>query len=624
VGRKSYKDDNETRHDVSSSRLDAGRAIDLAFRHYELGRLAQAEQLCRLILQKIPGQVDAVQLLGALLNQRDQYAEAVQLLRDAIDQAPGHAHLHNNLGMALHRLGKTEQAVSQFTRALEIRPAFAKAHNNLGVALMKLGCMDEAIAACRQAIHLQPDFKQAYNNLGLALKNKGDLENAVASYRKAVSLDPEYAEALSNLGIALIRQGRLAEAAENLQKAVNLVPNSAEFRNNLGVLFNRQRRFEQAVAASEKAVSIRPDYVEAHNNLGTALMELSQFSEANAAFERAISLDPECAQAHHNRALVLLLTGQFAKGWEEYEWRWRHNGFSTPLRPFRQQWWNGSADGMTKLLVWGEQGIGDEVQFAGLIPQVLSRGIDVVVECDGRLVPLLQRSLPQTVVIGRTDPPAPLLKEPSISHQIPMASIPHVLGLPPDSVSVQSPFMIPDQKRRGCLRRQYKGNADPVLAGISWRSGNKQEGPKRSIGLEHWGPIFRVPGVRFVSLQYGQCSKELLAAQDLHGVEVLKDERIDPLRDLDSFAAQVAAMDVVISVDNSTVHFAGALGVNVWTMLPTVPDWRWGLEGDRTHWYPTMRLFRQQDREKWRQVVARAATELALLANTTQQSEVRT
>ena len=152
---------------------------------------------------------------------------------------------------------------------------------------------------------------------------------------------------------------------------------------------------------------MKPDCVEAHNNLGTALMELGRFSEAEAAFERAIVIDPECAEAHHNRSLVLLLTARFEEGWDEYEWRWRNGGFSTPLRPFSQAWWDGSLEGVTKLLVWAEQGIGDEVQFSGLIRQVLSRGIHVIVECDRRLVTLLQRSFPSIIVVERPKPPVP-------------------------------------------------------------------------------------------------------------------------------------------------------------------------------------------------------------------------
>ena len=613
--RKTDGDSREAFSGSSLSELTVEQALDLAFSYYDVGRLLEVEQLCRLVLQKVPRQVDAMQLFAAVLSHRGLYTEAVQLLREAIRQAPGHAHIHNNLGIALHQLQKSHEAVSEFKKALQIRPDFAKAHNNLGIALMTLGHLDKAITACRQAIRLQGDFKEAYNNLGLALKKKGDLGNAVASYERAVNLDPEYAEALSNLGMVLIAQGRFKEAVGNLQKAVSLVPDSAEFRDNLGILFNRQGCFEEAVFASERAIAMRPSFVEAHNNLGTALMELGRFSDANTAFEKAIAIDPECAEAHHNRSLVLLLRAQFEQGWSEYEWRWRHTGFSTPLRPFSQQWWNGSAEGVVKLLVWAEQGIGDEVQFSGLIRHILALGIQVIVECDRRLVGLLRGSFPGTVVVERSDPPASLLKDPSITHQIPMVSIPRVLGLSPNSMCFQNPFMVPDEKQRDRFRSEYKVDGTPVLVGISFRSGNSQEGQKRSIGLEHWGPILKVAGVRFVNLQYGECSRQLQAAYERFGVEVLKDERINPLGDLESFAAQVAAMDLVISVDNSTVHFAGALGVKVWTMLPTTPDWRWGLECDRNRWYPTMRLFRQAKRGNWEPVISRVAKELNSLVN---------
>ena len=616
-GKSTCGDSGETLSGNCSSKLTVDKALDLAFSHYNIGRLAEAEQLCRLVLDKAPQQLDAMHLLGTILSETGQCTNAVQLLRKAISQSPGHAQLHNSLGIAMHRLGKLQEAVSEFNRALQIRPDFAKAHSNLGAALIRLGRVDDAVLACCEAIRLQPDLKQAHNNLGLALKKKGDPENAVASFERAISLDGEYAEALSNLGMVLIAQGKLKEAEKNLHKAVSLVRNSAELLNNLGVLLNRQGRFEEAVAASEKAIALRPDYVEAHNNLGTALMELGRFADASAAFERAISIDPECAQAHHNRSLVLLLTGQFEQGWKEYEWRWRHSGFSTPIRPFSGAWWNGAVQGVRKLLVWGEQGIGDEVQFSGLIRHIISRGIDVVIECDRRLVPLLARSFAGTTVVERTDPPAPLLaqSDPSITHQIPMASIPRVLGLFPNSMPFQNPSMMPDEKHRDQLRSEYKRDGDPVLVGISWRSGNIQEGPKRSIPLEYWGPILRCPAARFVSLQYGQCSKELHMAYDRFGVEILEDKRIISLSDLDSFAAQVAAMDLVVSVDNSTVHFAGALGVQVWTMLPTTPDWRWGLEGDRTRWYPSMRLFRQAERGRWEPVISKVAEEIALFEN---------
>ena len=597
----------------SLSGLTIAQALDLAFSHYNNADMPRAEQVCRLVLAKDPDQVDAMQLLGLVLSQRGEYAEAVEFLRKAILKAPDHSALHNNLGLTLHQMGKGEEAVIEFRRAIELREDFAKTHNNLGAALMKLGHLDEAVNACNKAIRLEKGFKQAYNNLGLALKKKGDLSKAVLAYEKAIELDHNYAEAINNLAMAQIEQQKFTESHKNLKKITLLAPNCAEFHNNFGVLFNRQGRFEEAVAASEKAISISENYLEAYNNLGTALMELGRFSEAKGAFKAAIAINPECAEPHHNLSLILLLTGQFKDGWEEYEWRWRNEDFSTPLRPFHRPWWDGSVNGIKKLLLWGEQGIGDEVQFCGLIRHIVSQGIEVVVECDNRLVSLLQRSFPETIVVGRSDPPSEILNDSTITHQIPMCSIPHVLGLPLNSTSFSDHYILADESCRGRLRKQYKADNNPLLVGISWKSGNSQEGSKRSIDLEYWGPILKTRGVRFVNLQYGECSDQLRATFERFGVEILEDETVDPLKDLESFCGQVAAMDLVISVDNSTVHFAGAIGVKVWTMLPIVPDWRWGLEGESTWWYPGMRLFRQEERGNWEAVISRVAEKLVSL-----------
>lgn len=597
-------------NDQATPQLTIDESLDKAFFCYKNADLAESERLCRLVLAEIPDQIDAMQLLGQILSQREQFSEAIDFLRQAITLAPGHAAIHNNLGMALYRTHETEKAAFQFKKAIELRPDFAKAHNNLAAAFMKLGQLDQAIQAASEAIRLQADFKQAYNNLGLALKKNGNLTEAIAAYEKALDIDGQYVEVLSNLGMALIDQGKLEQAGINLQKAVALAPDSAQCLNNLGVLFNRQGRFDLAIAASEKAIAICDDYLQAYNNLGTALMELERFAEAKTAFEKAIAIDENCAQPHHNLSLVLLLNSEFKRGWEEYEWRWRHEGFTTPKRPFTQKWWDGSTDGVGKLLVWGEQGIGDEVQFAALIDHIEAKGIEVVVECDKRLAGLLQRSFIKATIVERRDPPDPTLKDLSITHQIPICSLPKVLGLGPNEKPMANPYIYADQNRRNSLRDKYKTGKNPLLVGISWKSGNSQEGPKRSIDLEYWEPILEIQGVRFISLQYGQCTEQLLAAKNRFGVEIFEDKTINSFKDIEGFAAQVAAMDLVISVDNSTVHFAGALGVEVWTMLPTVPDWRWGLQSDSTWWYPAMRLFRQQKRADWQPVVLKVAEEL--------------
>lgn len=505
--------------------------------------------------------------------------EAERLCRGVLQKAPKQIDAMQLLGLIFGKQGKYSDAAQILGQVIELKPDSAKIYNNFGVAQMQLGNLEQAKAAFEKAIYLQSDFKQSYNNLGLVLKKQGSYAESESAFNKAIEIDSKYAQALGNLGMTFLMQSKFGRAAENLRKAIDLTPNYVEFRNNLG----------------------------------NALMELGRFGEALTAFEKAIEIDPQCAQAHHNHSLVLLLTGQFEQGWKEYEWRWRHSGFSTPLRPFTQKLWDGSVDGVNKLLIWGEQGIGDEVQFSGLIRHIIAKGIAVVVECDRRLVPLLRRSLAETVVVARSDPPSDIFRDESITHQIPMCSIPQVIGWPMVGKSFTPPYILPDENCRNSLRSRYIKDKKLLLAGISWKSGNSQEGPKRSIDLEYWGPILKTAGVCFVSLQYGECSRQLQAAFERYGVEIIKDEQINPLTDIEGFAAQVAAMDVVISVDNSTVHFAGAMGVKVWALLPTVPDWRWGLEGETTRWYPSMRLFRQKDRGKWEPVISRVAEELRSL-----------
>lgn len=471
--------------------------------------------------------------------------------------------------------GAPDKTVEILQNAIQRSPDNAELHQNLGMVLYQAQQNDLAEVEFRKAIELKANFAKAYNNLGLVLKKKGDLAQAEAQFKKALEIEPEYTYALSNLGIAFLEQRKFELAAQKLQKAADLMPNLLQF----------------------------------HNNLGNALMELGRFDEALVAFGKAIEIDPQAAQPHHNRSLILLMKGNFKQGWKEYEWRWKNPAFSTPARPFGHKIWDGSTNGLGKLLVWAEQGIGDEVQFSMLLPLLIEKDIDLVIECDKRLVSILQRSLPKTKIFPRTDPPAKLLNDESITHQIPMCSLPLVMGWP---LKVK-PHILADDNLRNDLRNKYKNGKNQFLVGISFKSGNTQQGPQRSIDLQLWDPILKIPGTQFVSLQYGKFQKELQEFSAKTGIKIIKDESVNPLTDLESFVAQVAAMDLIISVDNSTVHFSAALGIKTWTLLPTVPDWRWGLNDEKICWYPSMRLFRQERRGDWAPVIDNVAAELSSL-----------
>jgi tetratricopeptide (TPR) repeat protein len=613
--------EKRTGHDADDLTADGvpltfDQALDLAYNAYGSGDYIKAQKICDQILARVPDNPDALQLLAGVHSNKGEYTIACQFLQKAVKSSPDQGHLHNNLGVALTQSGKIPESIEHFEKAIELRPDFAKAYNNLAASLMKLNLQDRAVSACTKAISLKPDYKEAYNNLGLVYKRKRDLLSAVDAYRKAIEIDADYTNAINNLAMTLIDQGKIDTAEQYLNKLISENPNSAEINNNLGVLYNYRGNFEEARAQSQKAIDLNPRYVEAYNNLGTALMELARFDETQSAFEKAIELDPDCAQAHGNLALILLLKGQYTRGWSEHKWRWKDPACSTPKRPFKQKHWDGSNQGMGKLLIWTEQGVGDEAQFCSFIPHIISLGIDVVVECDRRLVPLLRRSFPNITIAGRTDIPHAILNDESITHQIPIASIPGVMELPLEKIVSQQPYLLPDLQKRDRLRDVYKQNDDVMLIGISYRSKNRQQGPQRSVDLDQWGEILKIPNTRFINLQYGDCTSDLNRARRMFDVEIIDDEKIDPIASLEDFSAQTAAMDLVISADNSTVHFAGAIGVEAWVMLPVVPDWRWGLKSRTTLWYRQMQLFRQQKAGQWQPVISNIAQKLKQLRKT--------
>jgi hypothetical protein len=264
------------------------------------------------------------------------------------------------------------------------------------------------------------------------------------------------------------------------------------------------------------------------------------------------------------------------------------------------------------LLVWSEQGVGDQIMFAFLFPDLLEQGADCVIEADRRLEPLFRRSFPKTRFLARKSVDAEDVDRLNIDYQAFMGSLCRWLRPDLASFPARRSFLRTDPARVALLRDRYRRRfGDRLIVGISWMGGTGVVRRVRSIPLMEWSAILSQPGVGWVSLQYGDHTEELAAARNALGVDVFLDQAIDPLQDLDAFAAQTAAMDLVISIDNSTVHMAGALDVPVWIMLPKVPDWRWLLERSHSQWYPSARLFRQAMPGDWTPVINAVANALA-------------
>ena len=284
-------------------------------------------------------------------------------------------------------------------------------------------------------------------------------------------------------------------------------------------------------------------------------------------------------------------------------------------RPFEQPAWDGGPlDGKT-LLVWSEQGVGDEIMFASLLPEIIAQAGQVLIECESRLVPLFARSFPTADVFARTDPPHRRLRDKTIDVQCAAGDACRWLRRDRDAFENPRAFLRAETALVRERRAAYQAHGGGAKIGIAWRSRTPLWGTIKSAPLECWAPILRTPGATWINLQYGDCEQEFAKIDKQLGVKIHQDSEVDQFADLDRFAAQVAALDLVVSTSNTAAHMAGALGVPTLLLLPSVPDWRWQVEGDAALWYPDMKIFRQKTRGDWSAPIAAAAAEIATRLN---------
>jgi tetratricopeptide (TPR) repeat protein len=321
---------------------------------------------------------------------------------------------------------------------------------------------------------------------------------------------------------------------------------------------------------------------------------------AIAAYQEAIRLDPTNAKAHWNLAHSYLLQGDFARGWPEHEWRGPAG--EVEFDHYTQPRWDGSPLAGKSLVVFGEQGLGDEVMFASCYEELVDQAGECIFVCDPRLVALLGRSFPRAKVFGhrRRRDRAPFAVEQRVDWQIAAGSLPMYLRRKAVDFPGRRSYLLPDAAAVNQWKQRFARLGHGLKIGISWRAGGRpSERQRRTTELADWRPLFALPGIQWMNLQYGHVGEDLAVAKKDLGITIYDFAEGDPLVDLDQFAAKVAALDLVISVGNATLHLAGALGVPGWGILPLVPGWRWQIAGPTSPWYPSVRLYRQQLAERW-------------------------
>ena len=630
--------------------MDIEQKLQEAIVFHQSGQLQRAEQIYQQVLQISPSNADALNLLGFLAYQvgrcevaanliakaievdskqyiffinlglvRQEQGEldkSIEAYHKAIEINPNDSDVYNNLGNTLQEQGELDKSIEAYHKAIEINPNDARIYYNLGAAQKKQGKLDNAIQTYQQAIEINPDDAEIYNSLGTTLQKQEKLDQAIQVYRRALEINPNYSEAFYNLGLALQEQGELDQAIQAYHRALDVNPSYSEAYNNLGIALKEQENLDDAIQAYHRALEINPNYSEAYNNLGNVLKEQGKLDDAVLAYRSALGINPDYSEAHNNLGLVLLLQGNFSSGWREYEWRLKCKelGFFLNKRDFPQVFWNGSDLNGKTILVWAEQGIGDEIMLASMLPTLLKMNSNIIVECDKRLVPLFQRSFPFIQFVPREDPANPKLLDTTIDYQIPMGSLGQWLRADKDAfLPKQESYLQACPNRVGQLQEKYRSLAgDKLLVGISWKSTGieKKRAQTKNAPLKHWTPILSQKDCYFVNLQYGNIREEIEAYTIATGYPIYIDEEIDPLSDLDGFAAQVSVLDLIVSTSNTTVHMSGGLGKKVWGLLSSRPDWRWMLEEENTPWYQTVRLFRQEKSGDWEGVFQRISSAL--------------
>ncbi len=553
---------------MPSPRFDVNQAMDEAVALHRAGKVREAEKIYGRIVKAAPDYFDALHIYGTLKAQGGQMGEALRLITAALKINPRSAEALVNLSNVMHALKRDQEALDCLDKALSIKPGDPLALANRGSALLSLGRPADALETFDALLRLDPRNGEALMNRGIAKANLSRQDEALSDFDAALSLMPGHPSAMYNRGNALLALNRPVEALADFDRALNAMP----------------------------------EHPRVWHNRGRALQQLNRYAEAVQCFDRTLALNKGDADAQNNRALCLLTLGDLREGFKAYEARWKRSAMADTRRGYNKPLWLGEFPlGHKTILLTAEQGLGDTIQFARYAPLLARAGAKVVLEVQPELKSLLSGIEGVTACVARGEP------LPGYDVHTPLGSLPLALKTDASTVPADLPYLHADPAR--IEQWQSKLGALPgKRVAVAWAGQAKHANDaNRSLDLKVLEPLLTLEGISFVSIQRElRDGDAALLASRAHVTPIGGD-----LNDMADTAAVLSLCDLLISVDTSIVHLAGAMARPAWVMLPFAPDWRWGLTGDHSAWYPQVRLFRQPSLGDWPSAMTQVRTALA-------------
>jgi tetratricopeptide (TPR) repeat protein len=578
---------------------------DTIWAELHAGRLLEAQAGCQRALEANPGAPELLHLMASICLKAGEYDHAVEWASRAIRQEAKSSYLAT-LGAALTRLGRQEEALQVFDKAVQLKPDDADLWWQMGSALGDASRSAEALLCFKHAVELDPGHGEATYRAGVLLKDEGHFDEALTYLDRSADAQPDHAPTFAMRGFVRASLKRYEEAIGDYELAIRLDPKNAETCSNLGNSLRALGQLEQALIWYDRSLALKPTIANATNRALT-LNELGRFLEARVAYQYAMGIDPKNPSLVWNLALFQLWLGDFEAGWRGREARWNVPGIAKGYPHLDTPMWVGEepVEGKT-VAVCQDEGVGDVIQFARYIPMLAARGARVILVVNQELCPLLSglsgvsHCLPKKQ--GMVVPPFDL--------HIAIDSLPLAFGTRLDTIPPGTNYLPPPEPHRVQAWEERLGPHERLRVGLVWSGNPKHMNDRnRSMALRQLAGLLDVDAM-FVSLQKNPKPED---AETLRECGMIVDHS-DLLTDFAETAALVSCLDLVISVDTSVAHLAGALGRPTWILLPYVADWRWLLGRDDSPWYPTVRLFRQTETREYGSVIARMRNELSALA----------